>query len=268
MHSAASFNFAVLDGQEPRLSALASAALYGKGIFTTLAIYQREPFLWTKHWSRLANNAATLGIDISLFAEQQTGEALVELIEQNDVTNGRARLTFFDESSGYLWPLESKRQTSLLITTADLRPSITNLRLTTSPHRINSTSPLAGVKSCNYLEKLIARDEAERRGFDECVQVNERGLIVSASMANIFWLVDGSLFTPSLATGCLAGTTREFVLENLECKEVEAAIGELKSADEIFLTSAGTGVVQVREFDGRLLNGEPHTITGLLPPLN
>src|SRR5688572_28428683 len=128
MHNAVSFNLALVDGKDAMLSALASAALYGKGIFTTLAICRREPFLWPKHWARLAGNAAILGIDLSRYAERRTSHALQELIEKNDVTNGRARLTFFDESSSELWPHESKRETSLLITTGDARPPVLKFR--------------------------------------------------------------------------------------------------------------------------------------------
>jgi branched-subunit amino acid aminotransferase/4-amino-4-deoxychorismate lyase len=135
-----------------------------------------------------------------------------------------------------------------------------------SSYLVNSLSPLAGIKSCNYLEKILANDEARQRGFEECVQLNERGEVTSASMANIFWLKDGRLFTPAIKTGCLGGTTREFVLENIECDEVEVPIERLHNADEIFLTSAGIGIVQIQEFDGRLLNGDPHPITGLILP--
>ena len=99
----------------------------------------------------------------------------------------------------------------------------------------------------------------------KAIQLNERDEIASACMANVFWLSNGKLFTPSLETGCLPGTMREFMLENLECDEVEAGIEQIRSADEIFLTSAGIGVTQVAEFDGRRLAGEPHAITGLIP---
>ena len=131
---------------------------------------------------------------------------------------------------------------------------------------INSTSPLAGIKSCNYLEKILALDEARNRGFDEAVCLNERGEIVSACMANLFWLTDGRLFTPSLKTGCLAGTTREYLLENLECLEVVRGIDALNNADSIFLTSAGIGVVQVSEINDQTLETEPHRIFSLMPP--
>ncbi|MEP6788123.1 MAG: aminotransferase class IV, partial [Acidobacteriota bacterium] len=124
---------------------------------------------------------------------------------------------------------------------------------------------LAGVKSCNYLEKIIALDEAKARGFDEVIQVNERGFITSAVMANVFWLKDGVLHTPSLTTGCLPGTTREFVLENIECREIEATLDELNKADAIFLTSAGLGVTQVAEFGSRKIEKKDHPILDLLP---
>ena len=153
----------------------------------------------------------------------------------------------------------------MLIMTADLRTVGENFKLTVSPHLINSTSPLAGVKSNNYLEKIIAKDEAKQRGFDEAIQLNERGEIASASTANIFWLKGGRLFTPSVETGCLAGTTRELVLENIDCEEVEVGIDELEAADEMFLTSAGIGIVHVANFNEQKLRQNDHSITKLLP---
>ena len=84
-------------------------------------------------------------------------------------------------------------------------------------------------------------------------------------MANLFWTKDGKLFTPSLRTGCLAGTTREYILENIECKEVEVGIDEINRADSIFLTSAGLGIARVGEFDGKRLDADRHEIEKLSP---
>ena len=102
-------------------------------------------------------------------------------------------------------------------------------------------------------------------GANEAVRLNELGYVTSACMANISWLKNDRLFTPSLSTGCLPGTTREFVLENLEVSEVEAAIDDLREADAIFLASAGLGVVQVDQFDGRAMPDIDHAITRLVP---
>ena len=107
-------------------------------------------------------------------------------------------------------------------------------------------------------------EEAKARGFDEAVRLNERGFVASGCMANVFWSKDGRLFTPSLKTGCLPGTTREYILENLDCQEVEAGIEELDTAEQIFLTSAGLGVVSAAEFNGRKLAVQNHSVIDLL----
>ena len=93
------------------------------------------------------------------------------------------------------------------------------MTLTVSPYRINSKSPLAGVKSCNYLENILAWEAAKAHGFDEAIRLNEKGEIASACLANVFWKKNGEIFTPPLETGCLKGTTRGYVLENLAAAE-------------------------------------------------
>jgi branched-chain amino acid aminotransferase len=241
-----------------------SAELYGKGVFTTIAVIDGAPFLWEKHWRRLTAHAAKLDIDISDFIEAEVLEKLAQKIESKSLENGRARITFSDESDSEVWSHGGEKKTNLSIITAELRPMPAEFSLTVSPHRINTTSPLAGIKSCNYLEHLLAYKEAKTRGFDEAIRLNENGHITSACMANIFWLKDGKLYTPSLKTGCLAGTTREFILEKLDCEEIEAGIEEMDQAETIFLTSSGLGVLQVRDFDGRKFETFDHEIQTLI----
>lgn len=251
--------------ETPSISAVSSASLYGKGVFTTLAIRDGEPFLWDKHWKRITDNAAKLSIDISQHSEESALASISELVSASALDRGRARLTFFDGSSGPIWPGVGAEVTHLLVLVAEARPKPNPFRIASSPHFLISTSPLAGVKSCNYLERLMAYEEARGRGFDEAIRLNERGHITSACMANLFWEKNGKLFTPSLSTGCLPGTTREFVLENFECEEVESGIEILESSDRIFLTSAGLGVAPAAEFEGRELDTAPHPLPALLP---
>ena len=265
MHEYVSFNQKILRAEDAFISAAASAALYGRGVFTTVAIYDAKPFLWEKHWRRLNGNAEKSGIDLSEYTEEAVWRTLNEISGANNLTNARVRLTFFDETPGGIWSFIGKRKTNLLIMTADLREISDNFRLAVSPFPINSASPLANIKSCNYLEKVLALEEAKKRGFDEAVQTNERGEIVSACMANVFWLEDGKLFSPSLATGCLAGTTREFLMEKSRCVEVETELETLRKADAIFLTSAGIGVVQVGEFENRKFELKFDNITRAIP---
>jgi|ERR1035437_2140124 branched-subunit amino acid aminotransferase/4-amino-4-deoxychorismate lyase len=264
MHTLVSVDGEIVPAERTFVPAVSPATLYGKGVFTTLAIYDRVPFLWEKHWRRLSENAVSLGIDHTAHSGDQTRLYLDDLTQRNNVGEGRARITLFDQSTSGFWNGQNGRKSTLLIMTADRRPLEHRPRITMSSHLINSRSPLAGVKSCNYLEHLLAYEDAKGRGFDEAVRLNERGHITSACMANVFWLKDGKLFTPLLATGCLAGTTREFIREDLECEEVEAGRSDIEAADAIFLTSAGIGVVAAAEFEGRKLHNVGHPILDLL----
>lgn len=249
MHEYACFNKKIIRARNALISAASSAALYGRGIFTSVAIVDGKPFLWEKHRRRLSENAARMQIDLAAFSENEIVNSLSETIARNNFSNGRARITFFDESASGVWHYETAKRTSFLITTADLRERKEDLRLTVSPFSLNSYSPLAGVKSCNYAENIFAWEEAKMRGFDEAVRLNERGFLAAACLANVFWLKDGKLYTPSLATGCLRGTTRDFLIEKFNAAEAESYVEVLMEADAIFLTSAALGIAQVSAFE-------------------
>lgn len=246
MHKFVNFNLQITPAENASISANSAAAFYGKGIFTTVAIYNFKPFLWDKHWARLTANAGQIGVDLSEFTEQSVVNSLFDLIEINAFRTGRARLTFYDESPTAIWQTDAKRGTSLLIQTADFRLIKDELKLTVSPFQINSKSPLINVKSCSYLENILAFEAAKTAGFDEAIRINEQGEIAAACLANVFWKRNGEIFTPSLETGCLKGTTRGFMLENLAVIEKKAQLDELFAADEIFLTSAGIGVAAAK----------------------
>jgi 4-amino-4-deoxychorismate lyase len=254
MHKFISYNGEICTSAEAGISALSSAALYGWGIFTSLGIYDSQPFLWSKHWQRLSEYAETVGIDMGDIGEKHVYEDLLGVISANKIKDARARITCFDNAAGF-WRCASDK-TNVLIATADFRTMPENFSLTGSPYLINSTSPLAGIKSCNYLENLLAWERAKDTGFDEAVRLNERNEVASACVANIFWVKKEKLYTPSLRTGALEGTTRAFVLElarsqGMEHFEVESGVEQLLEAEECFLTSAGIGIRNVGSIDGR-----------------
>src|SRR4029078_6339283 len=138
------------------------------------------------------------------------------------------------------------------------------LSLTISTYRTNTVSPLTGIKSLNYLEHVLAWEEAQSRDFDEAVVLNERGEIVSATTANLFWAKNGTIHTPTLSTGALAGITRECVIDIANKHFIPLLEGiyemnDLSEADEIFLTSSSLGVAPVTTFDFRRYTEGPLT---------
>lgn len=266
MHATVYYNDGLVSALEARVRAASGAMLYGRGVFTTLAVYEGRPFLWPRHWARLSEHARRAGVETGELEEERVRAALAELIEANGVREGRARVTLLSNREESVWKLvgakgadrEGARQTNLLIMTGEAHTVSDDegLALTVSPYRLNSHSPLAGVKSLNYLDHVLAQEEARGRGFQETVRLNERGEVVSAAMANIFWVESGRVYTPALQTGALAGTTRARVIElahELSIPLVEGVydLSALGDAHEIFLTSAGQGLRIVTTFDFR-----------------
>jgi 4-amino-4-deoxychorismate lyase len=258
MHRRIIHNHHLLEASKSRLPAITSATLYGRGVFTTLAIYGGRPFLWPAHWARLSEHAHRANVALNDFDEESVHASLTKLIEANQVEEGRARVSLLGGAEHGLWRVagvQGAHKTELLIMTGEPRASSEEgLAMTVSPYRINTHSPLAGVKSVNYLDHILSWEEARARDFDEALMLNERGDIVSATMANLFWVHDGTLHTPALATGAINGTTRACVISlagELSVPLVEGVyeLSQLSDADEIFLTSAGLGVSIVTTFD-------------------
>jgi 4-amino-4-deoxychorismate lyase len=257
MHARIIHNDRLIELQKARLPALSSATLYGRGVFTTLAVHRGRPFLWPEHWARLVAHAERCGVRPGHFDQETTERALLKLIKENNVEEGRARLTLLTRAVRGVWKERGGGgvETDLLIMTGDARPAPEEgLAITLSPYRLNTLSPLAGVKSVNYLEHVIGWEEAHARDFHEAVVLNERGEIAGATMANIFWVTRGTLHTPALITGALAGTTRARVIalaEELALPLVEGTYdtSALSDADEIFLTSAAHGIGLVTTYD-------------------
>lgn len=259
MHPVIYLNKVMLEATKARVAPVSSAMLYGRGVFTTVAIYNGKPFLWPEHWKRLQNHAKRLSVDCAGANERNVGDAVRKLVAVNQVKNGRARVILLARSGRDVWKAkkEGTRETDLLIMTSEpQKVSPAGMSLAVSPYRFNTFSPLVGIRSLNYLEQVLSWEEAQARDFDEAVMLNERGEIVSATMANIFWVKEGTLHTPALSTGAMAGITRAAVIELVGRQFIPVIEGvfelaDLTEADEIFLTSASLGVALVTTFDFR-----------------
>ena len=124
---------------------------------------------------------------------------------------------------------------------------------------IRRPSPLshpAQAKTLNYLNNLLAKQEAAERDAFEGLMLTTGGHLAECSMSNVFFIKDRVLYTPSLACGVLPGITREVVLDvastlGLQPREGRYRPESLYEADECFLTSSGVGILPVETIDGR-----------------
>jgi len=119
----------------------------------------------------------------------------------------------------------------------------------------------------NYLNSIIATQEAKRNGFDEAILLDHNGNVSEAPGENIFIVRDGQLVTPSLASSALEGITRDAVIKiarDLDIDVVERYItrDELVISDEIFLTGTAAEITPIISIDGKIIgNGKPGDIT-------
>jgi branched-chain amino acid aminotransferase len=93
---------------------------------------------------------------------------------------------------------------------------------------------------------------AHERGASEAVLANTRGELCEGTGTNVFVVIDGDVLTPPLSSGCLAGITRELVLEWLGAREQALPCSVLFDADEVFLTSSTRDVHPVVAVDDRV----------------
>jgi branched-subunit amino acid aminotransferase/4-amino-4-deoxychorismate lyase len=131
--------------------------------------------------------------------------------------------------------------------------------LVASSLRLSSTSWEARHKTLAYLLRWQARQEAEAAGFEETALCNEKGILCSASMANLFWTREGKLFTPRVEEGCREGVVRHWVMARLKTAEVSEPPEVLEKAGEIFLTNSRIGIMPVSRWKKRLLSPGPVT---------
>jgi len=119
----------------------------------------------------------------------------------------------------------------------------------------------------NYLNSIIATQEAKRNGFDEAILLDHNGNVSEAPGENIFIVRDGKLITPALSSSALNGITRDAVIKiakdlYIDVAETQIARSELTISDEIFLTGTAAEITPIISIDGKKVrDGKPGDIT-------
>ena len=189
--------------------------LYGDGLFETMAVHRGRPFRWSQHLDRLRQGMGFLRLQLPL-PEARLHQAALRLIEVNQLPESILRLTL---SRGVGVRGYSTRGASHPVVAMSLHPAPAvrsrrpRWKLVTASVRLPSKDPLARFKTCNKLPQILARLEAEERGADEALLLDDHGYVAEGAGSNFFWVERGEVYTPPLACGVLAGVTRAVVFE-------------------------------------------------------
>src|SRR5450631_2273983 len=244
----------------PSIAALDHGVTVGDGVFETCKIVDGSPFALSRHLRRLARSAQVLGLaapDPDL-VRAGVGRLLDSVAP---LAFGRLRITL----TGGPGPLGSDRADvppTLVLAVSGASPWPERIAAVTVPWARNELSAVAGAKTTSYAENVVGLRRAHQQGAHEALMPNTRGMLCEGTGSNVVLERGGTLVTPALSAGCLAGVTRELFLEwgaeeGLPVVEGEVSMAELAVAPEVLLTSSTRDVQHVSILDGRDLPGSP-----------
>jgi branched-chain amino acid aminotransferase len=249
-------NGALLPAAEARIDPADRGFMLGDGIFETIRAEGGAPAHVARHLARLRDGAAVLRIVVS-YSDVVLTAALLAVAAGASCAL-RLTLTRGAMPRGVL-PLGSAMPT-VLITSAPLPPALPPARVIVARStRRNEHSPLSRIKSLNYGDSILARQEADAAGADDALLLNTRGNLAEATAASVFLLVDGVLATPRICDGALPGITRARLLESGHGVERQLTMSDVQRADMGFLATA-LGVRRIAAIDGRILDSAQYPI--------
>ena len=269
-----------LDGQlvdqaDAKLSVLDHCTLYGDGVFEGIRVYGGKIFKCRAHVERLYESADKIRLAIP-YDKQQLTEAMVQTVAANNILDGYIRLVV-TRGAGTLGlnpRLCPKPSTFIIADSIALYPPEMYENgmavIIAQTHRIPSRCLDLSIKSCNYLNNILAKIEALDAGLIEAIMLNEEGHVAECTGDNIFIVTDGVVNTPPLRDNILNGITRQIVLDlagqlGIPTREESFGPEEVFAADECFLTGTAAEVIAVTKVDDTTIgDGKPGPITGKL----
>ncbi|MEK4243814.1 aminodeoxychorismate lyase [Psychrobacillus sp. FSL K6-2684] len=242
------------DGQLFKASELTVSAydhgfLYGLGFFETFRTYNGEVFLWDEHWSRLSKALSDFRIAIP-YEKQSILKAVNLLTAANNGEDGYFRLNV---SAGIhdmgLQPSDYPQPT-VIIFRKPLPSTVRGKEKSAIWLKTVRNSPESSIrhKSHHFANNVQARFEIDSLATQEGIFVNAEGFVAEGITSNVFWVKDGKVYTPSVETGILNGTTRKWILKNCTMDIAEGLYtkSQLELADEVFITNAVQEIVPIK----------------------
>ena len=261
------FNDKFVPWREAKTHVLTHTLHYGLGVFEGVRAYETKKgaaiFRLEDHTKRLFNSAHIVGMKIP-FDAAKINKAQKESISKNNLKSGYIRpMAFYGaEAMG----ISAKELSTNVIVAAwnwgaymgqeALESGIKVKTSSFSRHHVNSTMTKAKANG-NYMNSIIAHQEATSDGYDEALLLDTQGFIAEGTGENIFIVKHGKLYTPTLSS-VLEGITRDTVITiakdlNVEVIEKNITRDEVYTADEAFFTGTAAEVTPIKELDKRLI---------------
>jgi len=273
------FNGKIIDSNTPIFTTKNRAFRYGDALFESIRMLDgRLPFL-AYHYERLQRGMNVLGVDIPThFSIIFFKNEIKKLTRGND--NFRIRLTLYRSDGGLYTP---ENNTPIFLIEAKQIP---DNQFTVNEKGLNigiyadfklPLSPLANLKTSNSLPYILAAQFCQKNNYDDCLMLNQAGRIAETFKANVFFVKNNVIYTPSLDEGCISGVMRKVVMNILqemkkEVIETQISHEKLSEFDAIFITNATRGVqwisriFEVKNYEKILVNEIVEQLNSLSHP--
>lgn len=256
---------------EAKVSVYDHGFLYGDGVFEGIRAYNGRVFKLKEHVDRLYDSAKAIAMDIPLSREEMS-EAILDTLRKNNLRDAYIR-PIVSRGNGDLGLDPRKCETPNIIVIAqgwgamygDLyEVGLTGVSVAVRRNAPDALSP--NIKSLNYLNNILAKIEANEKGGDEAIFLDQNGFLSEGSGDNIFIVKNDKIYTPYTINN-LKGITRATAIELLEemgygVIETNLGLFDLYTADELIVTGTAAEAAPLVKVDGRIIGtGKPGPIS-------
>jgi 4-amino-4-deoxychorismate lyase len=232
---------------------------YGDGLFETIALRAGKFRLLDFHLERLQVGCERLGIPPP--ATELLRAELKQVAVNCTSGTGKIIITRGCGPRGYRAPAQAQatRLVGLFPDSAGSLPSWRDgIRVRWCRTPVAENPALAGLKTLNRLEQVLARSEWEDEAITEGLMSTPQGQVIGGTMSNLFMVDDGQLLTPDLSRCGISGVMRRLILKvaaELAINAFEQSIDaeRLLAADEVFLSNSLQGIAPVIQLDDQPL---------------
>lgn len=219
---------------------------YGEGLFETFRWNKTAPVFLNKHLERMKQGAELLKIPFP--GKSKLKKRVEKAIEKSDLEDAYAKLCLLSSSPAKFY--SEANEESVLVMTRKYKKPNKRMKVCIASAKRHSSSPSLYIKSINYLENVLTRRKSINQGYDDAIFLNEREEVSESTSANLFWVKEDTLYTPTVECGLLPGITREALISlapnlGFEVEEGNFKLDKVYNSEGIFLTNALMGIAEV-----------------------
>lgn len=246
--------------EEAQVSVLDRGFIFADGVYEVIPVYNGRFFRAQEHLQRLENSLNSIKLPNPLTREQWI-ETLETVVARNE---GSEQSVYLQVTRGpakrnHNFPQDTQPTVFIMSEPLQALPPSTGVKAITCA---DTRWQYCDIKSIALLANVLLRQQAVEVGAAEAILIRE-GYVMEGAASNVFIVIDGVAITPPKSQYILPGITRDLIVEamleaQLPCREANIPEIQLRSADEIWVTSSTREILPVVMLDDKPVgDGQP-----------